>query len=220
MKRIIFVAAIAALYIGSLLWKAEQVKIAKSKDVPTLYKYWNESGVPVYTEVAEERSLSNTVTVTGVKANGKVVKSLVAPRVADKLEVGAIARITKDNEIYNGRITFISRDVDQLSGLYSVEVTFSKNIDSTKSLVIQVEVGHLKNSVVVSRSAVSTRGGNPHIYIVKNKNKVEIKDVTLAGNNDEYYAIKDGVSSGDEVVVSDQRYLKDQQKVLVVKRAE
>ncbi|WP_372655962.1 hypothetical protein [Halobacteriovorax sp.] len=220
MKRIIFVAIVAALYVGSLLWKSEQVKIANNKDVPTLYRYWNKNGVPVYTELAEERSLSNTVTVTGVKSNGKVIKSLVAPRVADKLKIGAIARITKDNEIYNGRITFISKNVDHLSGLYAVEVTFSKSIDSKKSLVIQVEVGHLKNSVVVSRSAVSTRGGTPHIYIVRNKNKVEIKDVVLSGNNDEFYAIKSGVKSGDEIVISDQRYLKDQQKVLVVKRAE
>lgn len=220
MKKILFVALVAALYIGGLLWKSEKVKLAKNKDVPTLYKYWKENGVPVYTELAVERALSNTVTLTGVSSSKRVLKSLVAPRVASKLKVGAIARITKDNEIYNGKITFISSNVDQLSGLYEVEVTFAKNVDSSKSLVIQVEIGHLKNSVVISRSAVSTRGGTPHVYIVKNKKQIEIKEVTLAGNNDDYYAIQSGVNSGEEIVVSDQRYLKNQQKVLVVKRAE
>ncbi|CBW27613.1 putative exported protein [Halobacteriovorax marinus SJ] len=219
MKRILFLLIIGAIYAGSLIWKGEQVKIAKNKDVPTLYRYWQESGTPVYTEKAVERSLSDTIAVTGLRTTGRRVKSLVAPRIASKLSVGAIARITKDNTIYNGKVTFISNQVDELSGLFEIVITFSKNVVTSKSVVVQVEIGHLDRSVVVKREAVSTRGGKPHLYIVKN-NQISKKFVSLGGNNDDYYAISSGVKVGDEIVISDQRYLKDQQKVLVVKRVE
>ncbi len=220
MKKVLFLLIIVAIYTGGLFWKAAEVEKTNNKDVPTLYKYWEENGVPVFTEIASKRSLSNTVTLTGVRARDRVVRSLVAPQVSSKLKIGAIARITRNDVIYNGKVSFISKEVDQLSGLYTVEITFSKNIIAKKSLVIQVEIGHLEKSVVVKRAAVSTRGGKAHVFIVENKNKVTQRDVVLSGNNDDYYAIKSGLEAGDEIVVSDQRYLKDEQKVLVIKKVE
>lgn len=219
MKKFIFIILAILIYGTGLVLKGEQVKISKNKDVPTLYKYWEQSGTPVYAEKAVVKSLSDTIAVTGIKTSQKRVRALVAPRIANKLKIGAIARVSNGDTFYNGKVTFVSKEVDELSGLYEIFITFSKNIISSKSVVVQVEVGYLDRSVVIKREAVSTRGGKAHIYVV-NGDRLEKRYVKTIGNNDVYYSLGQGLKSGEQVVVSDQRYLRDNQRVSIIKRLE
>src|SRR5690606_5366720 len=120
-----------------------------------------------------------------------------------------------DANSVEGKVLSVSRKASLLSGLHELVMSFNRKIPNGFSVLSQIETKRLKGSIVVPREAVATRGGTAHAYVVVDS-KVNRHDVTISASNDNSYAISNGIGSGDIVVVSDQRYLVNGEKVLSV----
>src|SRR5690606_18079360 len=142
-------------------------------------------------------------TITGqVVAQNRIVAQ-VTPELANRIKQGATAYILNDHDRFNGHIQAVSRTASLLSGLHEVVVYFPK-LGKFDSAQIQVEISRVTGVRLVQREAISTRHGQAHAFTVKD-GVVSRKDVTILASNNDFYAIKSGLNSGDSVVVSDQR---------------
>lgn len=216
-KRLIVIAIVAAAYAGSLLWKGHQVELAKQKDIPTMFKFRAEKGTPVRTSSAQKRAFVRYVTVTGRLIESGKVEASVAPEVATQIRIGADSYIGDGAERVTGVVQHLAREVNLLSGLHSLVVSLPSNVKIPSSVQINIEVNRRNGVLTLEREAVSTRGGTPHVYVVENQ-IVARRDIKLAGSNNEYYAIASGLREGETVVLSDQRYLSEGERILALEQ--
>lgn len=214
MKRIIFVLVLGVAYAGSLAWKAREVEIVKNRDIPTLFKFRNESGTPVRIARVESKPLINTATITGLVEGQNRVVAQITPELVGRIKQGATAFITNGSKRINGHIQSIARSASLLSGLHEV-VAYFPQLGELETAQVQVEVSRLNGVRLVKREAISTRHGQAHAFTVRD-GIVERADVTIQASNNDFYAIKSGLNVGDSVVISDQRYLTSGERILVV----
>lgn len=214
MKRIVFVLVLGLVYAGSLAWKAKEIETVKNREIPTLFKFRNESGTPVRVSRVEVKPLINTATITGVVEGNNRVVAQVAPELANRIKQGATAFIVAGTERFNGHIQAVARSASLLSGLHEVVVYFPK-LAKLETAQVQVEVARLNGVRLVQREAISTRHGQAHAFTVKD-GVVTRTDVSIQASNNDFYAIKSGLKAGDSVVISDQRYLSNGERVSVV----
>ncbi len=216
MKHFIFVSIIGALYAASLYIKDLDLQRKKGVVTPTTFAIRSKTGTPVVTTKVERREFSNFVIVTG-QATGSRIEASVAPQIAAKIKSGAVASIRLDEEKIYGNVTSINRKVNYLSGLNSLTVSFGNKKIKPSLYVMEIESTKLPRALVLKREAVSQRGGIFHVYLVNKDRTIRRQDVEIEGSNELYYAISSGLKAGDEVVLSDLRYLNNGEKINVVK---
>lgn len=215
MKQLIFVIALCLIYAGSIVVKNQSYESKKGREVPTLFKYWSENGTPVETTQATKRDLVNYVIVTGASEGGNLVKAFVAPDFARQIKNGARTLVIQGKERVPGVVTYMTKEASLLSGLHELHVRFGDHQFKKESVRFGVQTGLIKDAIVVKREAISTRGGVAHTFVIRDEVVVK-QEVKIVGSNGFFYAIGEGLNDNDSVVLSDKRYLKDNQKVLVV----
>lgn len=215
MKKLILVAASLGIYFVSLVYKDKQNQIKKQLEIPTTYKIWDKDGVPAKTTTVRVGDLIDSVLITGQFKNGKVY-SFVSPKVVSRLKEGAEASLQYLDKKFIGKVAGISRTPSLLSGLHEVVLQFDSRELEGKNVIVSVEVSKLTNALVVERDAVTNRDGTYKVYLI-NDNQLQIRPVEVVARNSHSFALKGKIKAGDEVVISDQRYLNDGDKINIVK---
>lgn len=215
MKRIIFLILLVVVYGATLVWKDKLNIKEKMKDVPTLYSFWEKNGTPVKIDKIIKGDLVDSVIVTG-NYNKGVITCFVSRDIAAQLKTNSHATVARDGLIHEGYVESVSNNQILLTGLHEVRIKFQNFAPGVKTVLVDVEVGSLKNVNLVSREAISIRGGTPHLFLIENDVAVK-KEVKIIGRNKNFYAVNNTVEEGSSVVISDQRYLVDGTKVLLVK---
>lgn len=215
MKQIVFVIVCALIYGGSLYIKDQQLQKKKGKKIETTYSLRKVTGKPVIATNVDRRAFTNFAIVTG-QSIGPNVHASVAPSIATKVKPGALVSIRVKGKKVFGNISSISAKADRYSGLHKLVASFGNRKLATNLYVMNVETQKHNNVLTVLKEAISQRGGKYHAYIIDKDNKVMRRNITVSGSNENYYAITDGLTQGDKVVLSDQRYLKNGEKVNVV----
>jgi hypothetical protein len=217
MKKIIIVLLIIALYPASLMWKAGVREKRKGLTPPTISDVRSRLGTPVYAITLDQSEFRQETLVSGFFNEEGEIVAQVSPQTSSQLKVGQVARISRnDGSFLNGRVSFVSQKSSLLSGLYEVKISFESSEEFVGKIVVAEVAYKVKRDVnVVPRAGVLTRDGETFAFVVKDGVAKKVL-VQIAESNHESYIIKEGISFGDILVVSDQRYLKDGDRINLV----
>ena len=216
--RIVVIVVIFILYFSSLLYKNHVKEKNQAVIPPTIFQIRSEQGTPVRTEIIKKGSLDSYYKVSGFIAKSGILKAEVTNEVVTNVEKGYSASFYLDNKEYRGHIINVGKKTNLLSGLYSIEIKFNgfplEMVD--KITVAHIPYKSLRNVTLIPRVAVSFREKEPIVYVVENE-KVIKRKISIIDSNSDYFAIRLGVSRGDHVVTSDQRYLTQNEKIKIIK---
>jgi membrane fusion protein (multidrug efflux system) len=129
-----------------------------------------------------------------------------------------ITVILNDGSTYpeKGVFTFADRQVNPNTGTITVQV----KVPNSKGFLrpgqyakVRVQVGILKDSLVIPRRAIIETQGKPQVAVVGSDNKVEIRDIEPGYISDNKRVIKSGLKEGETIIV--EGFLKVRQGTLV-----
>ncbi|MCD4832598.1 MAG: efflux RND transporter periplasmic adaptor subunit [Bacteroidales bacterium] len=105
---------------------------------------------------------------------------------------------------HKGKIDFIDRNVDPTTGAILLQATFpnpEKLIRPGQYAKVKALIEINKNALIVPQKCIKELQGKYSAFIVNSENKVELKEVLIAGFYDDFYIISDGVKVGDKVII-------------------
>lgn len=181
---------------------------------PTIPDVHKNMGTPVEVLRIKKTDFKSYIKISGKVQESGTLKTEVSPDTLRNIKLRDNVTITHKDKVYVGEVISFSTSPSLLSGLYPVTAQF-KNLP--KEMTGTIVVGNIpliskKNIIAVPRKAISQRDENPFVYLVKDSLLVK-SQVEIENSNDEYFVIKSGINEGDLVVISDERYLKPDQKI-------
>jgi multidrug efflux system membrane fusion protein len=124
----------------------------------------------------------------------------------------------KPDETNEGRLTFLDNSIDTSTGTIDLKATFD-NADNSlwpgQFVNVILVLGVKTNAVVVPSAAVQMGQNGYYIFIVKNDNTVESRNVTPGSEEDDQTVIEKGLSVGETVVIDGQLRLSPGAKIAV-----
>lgn len=122
-----------------------------------------------------------------------------------------------DNTIFseNGKIDMVDGQFDKNTGAITFRATFpNKNgtLRSGNTGKIRLGVQH-ENAILVPQAATVELQDKVFVFTVNNQNKVAKTPITIIGKSGTNYLIKEGVQSGDQIVLSGIDKLQEGQEI-------
>ncbi len=217
MKRIIIIVVLLIIYAGALKWKDGVIQANRAKETPTIPAIRSVEGTPVMAIKASESRFYKTLLASGFIEKSGVLKVQVSSELRSKFQSGANVFIENGKNKVKGSITSVSPRPNIYSGLYEVEATFSNfPVEWIGKLkVMKIPYDQILGRINLPKTAISLRDGTPKVYKIVD-NKVHIAKIQLLDSNTDNYAVSAGVAEGELIIVSDQRYLLENEKVKVI----
>ena len=137
-----------------------------------------------------------------------------------RVSVGQTADVRVDTypeESFTGVVTRISPVVDLGTRTFPLEIDIDNQDERLKPGMfarVQLIVGLHKNALIVPKEAVLGRGDHAYVYVLE-LDTVRKKNVKLGVRQGACYAVTEGLSPGDEIVVMGQQKLRDGVRVKV-----
>ncbi len=125
-----------------------------------------------------------------------------------------------ENEEFGGRISLIAPTIDPLTRTFMVEAQFSNANQKLRPGMfgrVELNLGKAKKVIIPDKSIIKQSGTNNKYVFIEKNGIVEYRKVELGRRMGENYELLEGVSDGENVVVSGQTRLLDGKKVVVVK---
>jgi len=122
------------------------------------------------------------------------------------------------DEVFTGKITFISQVADELTRSTPMEITLKNKERCLHSgQIVQVILTRqvLKNIILIPLASVIPMENGNAVYVA-NSSVAERRDVVLGIIKGDNVEIKSGLESGDKLIVSGHRFVVDKQTVNVV----
>jgi RND family efflux transporter MFP subunit len=111
----------------------------------------------------------------------------------------------EDGFRHQGTINFVDNQINPRTGTLRLRGVFpNENEVLTPGLFVRVRVpiGHAHQALLVTERAIDNDQGQKILYIVNDQNEVESRPIVVGALHDGLREIRDGVKSGDQVVVS------------------
>ena len=115
-------------------------------------------------------------------------------------------------------LTFVDNAVDPTTGTITLKATYDNRDGALwpgQFVNVAVTLASRPNSVVVPAQAVQTGQRGQFVFVVKNDNGVEMRNVTVAQSTNLETVIDKGVNAGETVVTDGQLKLTPKSKVEV-----
>ena len=170
--------------------------------------------------VRERQKIFTLVDLGGpMQVNTKVHESQV-----DKLSKGMTATIRVDafaNELFDGTVIEVNPLPDATSfrssdiKVYTTKVKIDQHLPELKpGMTAQVEilVSELDNVLSVPVEAIVRYDDKDHVAVKKSDGGVEWRELALGQSNDRYVEVKQGIKSGESVVIKPLPLLSEEQK--------
>lgn len=217
MKRIIIIVVLLILYAGALKWKDGVIQANRAKETPTIPAIRAVEGTPVVAIKAQEGRFFKTLLASGFMEKSGVLKAQVSSELRGKFQSGAAVFVENGKAKVQGIVTSVSTKPNIYSGLYEVEARFNNfPVEWIGKLkVMKIPYDQILGKINLPKTAISQRDGSPKVYKIVD-NKVHITQVQLQDSNTDYYVVSAGIAEGELVIVSDQRYLSENEKVKVI----
>jgi len=120
--------------------------------------------------------------------------------------------------VQSGTLSFVDNAVDQTTGTITLKATYDNRDGSLwpgQYVNVAVTLANRPNSVVVPAQAVQNGQRGQYVFVVKNDNGVEMRNVTTAQSVNQETVIDTGVAAGETVVTDGQLRLTPKSKVEV-----
>lgn len=117
-----------------------------------------------------------------------------------------VTLILADNNAYpqTGKIDMVDGQFDKTTGAITLRATFQNTNGTLRSgNTGKIRLGlHHNDAILVPQSATIEMQDKVFVFTVNKENKVTKIPITVIGKNDTNYLIKDGVKTGDQIVLS------------------
>ena len=188
---------------GSLVSPSDPEALTQLSDVNQIYAYF---------------SLSET---DFINFNAKYSGNSVADRIS---HLSAVSLILTDQSFYpvQGKIHMINGQFDKTTGAITLRAVFANAkglLRSGNTGKIRLGLSH-ENTILVPQSATVEMQDKIFVFAVGKDNKVNKVAIAIDGKNGTDYLIKDGLKSGDQIVLSGLDKLQDGQLIQPEKKAE
>lgn len=170
---------------GSLVSAADIEPLTKLSDVHEVYAYFS---------LGETDFINFKAQYSGNTINDKI-KNLPP-----------VTLILADNNAYaeTGKIDMVDGQFDKNTGAITLRATFPNSkglLRSGNTGKVRLEIQH-GDAILVPQSATIEMQDKVFVFTVDKENKVTKSPITIIGKSGTNYLIKDGVKSGDQIVLS------------------
>ncbi|SOD18008.1 efflux RND transporter periplasmic adaptor subunit [Pedobacter xixiisoli] len=188
---------------GSLVSPSDPEALTQLSDVNQIYAYF---------------SLSET---DFINFNAKYSGNSVADRIS---HLPAVSLVLADQSLYpvKGKIDMINGQFDKTTGAITLRAVFANAkgvLRSGNTGKIRLGLSH-DNTILVPQSATVEMQDKIFVFAVGKDNKVNKVAIAIDGKNGTDYLIKDGLKSGDQIVLSGLDKLQDGQLIQPEKKVE
>ncbi|MDQ8004755.1 MAG: efflux RND transporter periplasmic adaptor subunit [Pedobacter sp.] len=188
---------------GSLVSPSDPEALTQLSDVNQVYAYF---------------SLSEN---DFINFNAKYEGNSVADRIS---HLPAVSLVLADQSLYpvKGKIDMINGQFDKTTGAITLRAVFANSkgvLRSGNTGKIRLGLSH-DNTILVPQSATVEMQDKIFVFSVGKDNKVSKVAITIDGKNGTDYLIKDGLKSGDQIVLSGLDKLQDGQLIQPEKKVE
>ena len=169
--------------------------------------------------VRERQKIFSLPDITRMQVNTKVHESQI-----DKLASRMKARIRVDafaNEVLNGTVLDVAPLPDPANSfspnikVYTTKVRIDEPLSGLKpgmTARVEIMVSELDNVLSVPIEAIVRYDDKDHVAVKKSDGGVEWPEVVLGLSNDRYVEVKQGIKSGESVVIKPLPLLSEEQK--------
>lgn len=118
---------------------------------------------------------------------------------------------------YTGQVIYVSPSMEE-GKTYMARISLDNTDGKIKAGLFarsSIDILQRENAIAIPKDAVQTKNGRTYVFVVKQDNAVEQRDVTIGLLNDTDEEILSGVNDGDRVVLTNQDRLQDGSSVKV-----
>jgi len=114
--------------------------------------------------------------------------------------------ILADGSLYDhkGKVDFIDRNIDTETGSILIQATFpnpDRLIRPGQFARVKIRVRMAKDAILIPQKCAKELQGQFSVMLVNNDNIIESKTVVVTDKIGEFYVIKDGLQSGDKIIM-------------------
>ena len=191
------------------------VGFERGRSIVSFVSEWKRDGRPVTAQALQAQDIPVYTKFTLKKDSDKKASGFVTADIKEKLGAGQeVYSSTKGGPI--GSISGIGQDLDQDTGMFSVQVDFVEPIVSANDfLVVFARTQTLKDVLVVSNDILDVRGDNYYLWKVENRKAKRVK-VNIAQRNGYGSVIANGINPGDLIIRRGRSMLKEEDLVDIV----
>ena len=116
----------------------------------------------------------------------------------------------------SGQLVYVSPAMDDSAKTYTARIALDESPKTIQAGLFaqgEVDIQQRADTLVVPKEAVLTKNGHTTVFVIKEDQTVEEREVTIGLLNDTEEEILSGISDGETVVLSNQDRLKDGMKV-------
>jgi membrane fusion protein, multidrug efflux system len=145
------------------------------------------------------------------------------PQIAKRMKEGAKLPVTAFDRsgstmLSAGELKSLDSQIDTTTGTLKMRAEFANQdgaLFPNQFVNVQVLVDVLRNTTIVSTSAVQRGAPGTFVYAVNANNTVEVRPVTLGPSNGDRVAVTNGLSPGDRVVVDGADKLRNGARIVI-----
>ena len=158
--------------------------------------------------------------MTIVDSDSITVELGIPGNMVNKIIKGSPAHVEISSANYSEKLTVdsISTSTDPMTNLYTVSILLENNGSIKPGMFAKVnfETDKIESAMAVKTESVIVRDEKSYVYIV-NGDVAEEKEVVTGLDSGTYIEIKEGLTTGDKVIVKGQEYITDGSKIKVVR---
>jgi len=186
-------------YIGRLLKK--QGSLVAPADPEALTQLSDVHDVHVYFSLSEKDFVTFKEQYPGATLNEKLK------------QLPSVSLLLADNTIYNksGKIDMIDGQFDKNTGAITLRASFPNPqglLRSGNTGKVQLSLLH-KDALIIPESATIELQDKVFVFALADSNKVKKQLITIVGKSGNNYLVKDGLKTGDQIVLSGFDHLQD-----------
>ncbi|GHU97834.1 MexH family multidrug efflux RND transporter periplasmic adaptor subunit [Spirochaetia bacterium] len=165
---------------------------------------------------------AGSVIASIAQADNLQIEALIPEREVSQLRVGLAAAVTLpafQGEVFTAKITQVSPILDPASRTKKIVLRFDRSdsrINAGMFAHVKLNTRTYPDVMTVPAEAVIEQSGAQYVYVLQS-GKVELQEVAVGVTIDYSTEIKNGLDSGDAVVIQGQQFLSDGAAVLVRK---
>jgi len=137
------------------------------------------------------------------------------------LQATAIDR-SNTNVLAVGRLSILDNSIDTTTGMVKGRAEFDNKdwkLFPNQFVNIQLLVNTDRNVITIPTAAVQTGAAGPFVYLLKQENKVVVRNIVLGPSEGGMVEVKTGLDAGDKVVVDGSDRLRDGAEVRIAEGA-
>lgn len=203
--------AVIAVCALSVPMRIMQVKADRSRKIVSFYDEWKTNGKPVEVKIVKVENIPVYSQFTVKITDGQMAQGYVTRAIKNALKEGQEV-FDADKSVVYGKLARVGQEMDINTGMFLVEVRFTRQMEPERLLVVTCLTETLKNALALPNEVLDIDSGEYSVW--KDELGLAKKYKVKIGSRNGYGAIiTEGLQTGDKVIYSGQSVLSDNDRL-------